>query len=84
MLLADSWGWAIATEPSLKVQVSRWENSVVRPGPTYQVLLCALFRATPDELGFTRATQAATLADRVASLEAALDRLTSQLGEVAA
>ncbi|MHC5702391.1 helix-turn-helix domain-containing protein [Streptomyces tirandamycinicus] len=84
VLLADSWGWAIATEPSLKVQVSRWENGVVRPGPTYQVLLCALFRATPDELGFTRATQAATLADRVASLEAALDRLTSQLGEVAA
>ncbi|MEU3303371.1 helix-turn-helix transcriptional regulator [Streptomyces sp. NPDC006678] len=85
IVLADSWGWSIATETSLKVQMSRWENGAVRPGSSYQVLLCAVFRATPDELGFTStAGTPGTLADRVASLEALVDRLASQLGEVAA
>ncbi|MFE0201179.1 XRE family transcriptional regulator [[Kitasatospora] papulosa] len=84
VLLAGHWGWEIAAESSLKVQMSRWENGAVHPGPSYQVLLCAVLRATPDDLGFTRATGTAALADRVASLETLVDRLAAQLKGVAA
>ncbi|MFD5662368.1 XRE family transcriptional regulator [Streptomyces hirsutus] len=84
LLLADHWGWDIASEASLKVLVSRWENRTHQPGPTYQVLLCAVFRSTPDQLGLTRPTGTATLADRVGDLECLVDRLLTRLGEVAA
>ncbi|MEV1052555.1 XRE family transcriptional regulator [Streptomyces sp. NPDC049887] len=84
VLLAGHWGWEIAAESSLKVQMSRWENGAVHPGPSCQVLLCAVLRATPDDLGFTRATGTAALADRVASLETLVDRLAAQLKGVAA
>ncbi|MGI5513023.1 XRE family transcriptional regulator [Streptomyces sp. CA-106131] len=77
-LLAESWGWEVAAESSLKVQMSRWENGVNRPSQTYQVLLCALFRATPDALGFT-GTGNATLADRIDALEHLVSDLTAQL-----
>ncbi|MGI5138566.1 XRE family transcriptional regulator [Streptomyces sp. CA-106110] len=77
-LLAESWGWEVAAETSLKVQMSRWENGVNRPSQTYQVLLCALFRATPDALGFT-GTGNATLADRIDALEHLVSDLTAQL-----
>ncbi|MFI6944308.1 XRE family transcriptional regulator [Streptomyces sp. NPDC050418] len=85
ILLAEHWGWDIATESSLKVQLSRWENDAMRPGPKYQVLLCALYRSTPDELGFTRKGRPPTravLADRVATLESLLERLVAQSGAV--
>lgn len=84
MLLADHWGWDIAAENSLKVFVSRWENDTHRPGQTYQVLLCAIFRVTPAELGFTRPAAASTLHERLAALESVIEGLTEQLGEVAA
>jgi transcriptional regulator with XRE-family HTH domain len=77
-LLAESWDWEVAAESSLKVQMSRWENGVNRPSQTYQVLLCALFRATPDALGFTRPGNA-TLADRIDALEHLVSDLTAQL-----
>ncbi|WP_405666193.1 hypothetical protein [Streptomyces sp. NBC_00055] len=84
MLLADHWGWDIAAENSLKVFVSRWENDTHRPGPAYQVLLCAIFRATPAELGFTRSAVASTLNERLTALESVIEGLTERLGEVAA
>ncbi|MFI2353013.1 helix-turn-helix domain-containing protein [Streptomyces sp. NPDC019443] len=84
LLLAEHWGWDIAAENSLKVFISRWENDTHRPGQTYQVLLCAIFRATPDELGFTRPASATTLIERVAALESVIEGLTGRLGEVAA
>ncbi|MFJ8547880.1 XRE family transcriptional regulator [Streptomyces sp. NPDC093676] len=77
-LLAESWGWEVAAESSLTVQISRWENGVNRPSQTYQVLLCALFRATPQDLGFTR-TGNATLADRIDALEHLVSDLAAQL-----
>ncbi|QFR00314.1 XRE family transcriptional regulator [Streptomyces phaeolivaceus] len=84
-LLAENWGWQIASESSLKVQLSRWEHDVTRPGETYRVLLCAVYRATPDELGFNRPRPAKaplpsqSLRDRVSELEARLEMLTSYL-----
>ncbi|NUK12641.1 XRE family transcriptional regulator [Streptomyces lunaelactis] len=84
MLLADHWGWEIAAEKSLKVFISRWENDTHRPSQTYQVLLCAIFRATPAELGFTRPAAATTLTQRVTALESVIEDLTGRLGEVAA
>jgi tetratricopeptide (TPR) repeat protein len=42
----------VASAPSLKTQISRWENGHVTPD-FYQPLLCELFRATPAQLGFT-------------------------------
>ncbi|WJV47525.1 XRE family transcriptional regulator [Streptomyces flavofungini] len=84
-LLAEHWGWDIACESSLKTQLSMWENDARRPGPKYQVLLCALYHSTPDELGFTRKGRPPTraaLADRVATLEALLERLVAQSGAV--
>ncbi|NEB94939.1 helix-turn-helix transcriptional regulator [Streptomyces bauhiniae] len=82
-LLAGSWKWEIASESSLKVQLSRWEHGVTRPGETYRVLLCAVYRATPDELGFTHSRQsepsAKSLRDRVSELEARLETLTGYL-----
>jgi transcriptional regulator with XRE-family HTH domain len=87
IVLADHWDWDIAAETSLKVQLSRWENDVVRPCPTYQVLLCAVFRTTPEELGFTRQASTVTraaLADRVRELEDLVNSLADRLGEVAA
>ncbi|WP_445395135.1 XRE family transcriptional regulator [Streptomyces sp. LE64] len=84
-LLAREWGWQIASEPSLKVQVSRWEHGVTRPGETYRVLLSAVYRATPEELGFDQTrpggtgTSTKSLRDRVGELEARLELLTSYL-----
>jgi hypothetical protein len=91
--LADHWGWVIASENSLKVQLSRWENSANEPNPTYQVLLCAVLRATPAELGFSHASRPAAplpgedvsaLADRVRALETLVIQLAARLGAVAA
>ncbi|MGX1886152.1 XRE family transcriptional regulator [Streptomyces sp. NPDC055287] len=83
-LTAEHWGWDIAADNSLKVFVSRWENETHRPGATYQVLLCAVFRATPDELGFTRPVPVVSLSQRVAALESLVRDLSEQLGQVAA
>ncbi|MFC9912063.1 helix-turn-helix domain-containing protein [Streptomyces sp. NPDC127197] len=93
MRLAEHWGWPIASENSLKVQLSRWENGANQPNQTYQVLLCAVLRATPAELGFGRADRptapilgqdVAALADRVQALEALVIQLSARLGAVAA
>jgi len=86
MLLADAWKWQIASESSLKVYISQWENGVVRrPSETYRVLLCALYRATPEELGFTAQERkvsdagAAELRARVNDLAAMVENLTVAL-----
>jgi transcriptional regulator with XRE-family HTH domain len=80
VLLADNWGWEIASEPSLKVQLSRWEHGVCRPSETYRVLLCSLYRATPKELGFDRAPQTAKgLRERIGTLESLIENLTATL-----
>ncbi|MFF7601222.1 helix-turn-helix domain-containing protein [Streptomyces mirabilis] len=93
LLLADHWGWLIASANSLKVQLSRWENGANEPSPTYQVLLCAVLRATPSELGFGRVDRpavpipgedVAALADRVQSLETLVIQLSARLGSVVA
>ncbi|MER6982726.1 helix-turn-helix domain-containing protein [Streptomyces carpinensis] len=92
-LLAEHWGWPIAAESSLKVQLSRWENGANGPNPSYQVLLCAVLRATPEELGFGRADRpvaplpgedVAALADRVQALETLVIQLSARLGAVSA
>ncbi|MET9292442.1 XRE family transcriptional regulator [Streptomyces sp. NPDC003077] len=81
LALADHWGWQVAAENSLKVQLSRWENEIGRPGDTYQVLFCALYRMPPEALGFTASARSAvpvtraTLQQRVEVLEAQLARL---------
>ncbi|MGW3724372.1 XRE family transcriptional regulator [Streptomyces sp. NPDC000851] len=90
--LAERWGWLIASENSLKVQLSRWENGAT-PSQTYQVLLSVVLRATPVELGFGRADRpaapvlgqdVAVLADRVQALETLVIQLSARLGAVAA
>ncbi|WP_079190765.1 hypothetical protein [Streptomyces acidiscabies] len=87
VLLADAWKWRIASEPSLKVYISEWENGSRRPGETYRVLLCALYRATPEELGFTaydtargkRDGATAELRERVNDLTSMVENLTAAL-----
>lgn len=85
LALADHWGWQVATEDSLKVQLHRWEHQQGRPGETYRVLLCALFQSSPDALGFTapaRQASPSALRDRVESLEALVLQLTDALAQV--
>ncbi|QCX76682.1 hypothetical protein C9F11_15065 [Streptomyces sp. YIM 121038] len=78
-LLAENWGWQIAAETSLKVQLSRWEHESGRPSEMYQVLLCALYRATPDELGFRRTpVTVKALQNRIDDLEALVCTLTAE------
>ncbi|NEC87291.1 XRE family transcriptional regulator [Streptomyces sp. SID12501] len=82
LLLADNWDWQIASESSLKVYISDWERGARRPGETYRVLLSTLYRATPEELGFTaqrRDTAGDDLRARVNDLAAMVERLTSAL-----
>lgn len=90
--MADHWGWPVASQTSLKVQLSRWENGA-NPGPTYQVLLCAVLRATPADLGFEHAARpaaaspgedVAALAGRVQALETLVVQLSARLGAVVA
>ncbi|MFJ4246013.1 XRE family transcriptional regulator [Streptomyces iakyrus] len=90
--LADHWGWPVASQTSLKVQLSRWENGA-NPGPTYQVLLCAVLRATPADLGFEPSARpaapspgddVAALAGRVQALETLVVQLSAQLSAVVA
>ncbi|MFE6592651.1 hypothetical protein [Streptomyces sp. NPDC057781] len=91
MRLADHWGWPVASQSSLKVQLSRWENGT-NPSPTYQVLLCAVLRATPADLGFEPSARpapspgedAASLANRVQALETLVVQLSAQLNAVIA
>ncbi|WP_086747987.1 hypothetical protein [Streptomyces scabiei] len=85
MLLADNWDWQIASEQSLRVYMSDWERGVRRPNETYRVLLCTLYRATPDDLGFTaprRETAMDDLSARVNELAAVVERLTVALSGV--
>ncbi|MGW4922624.1 XRE family transcriptional regulator [Streptomyces parvulus] len=89
--LADHWGWPVASQSSLKVQLSRWENGA-NPSPTYQVLLCAVLRATPADLDFESSARpapspgedAASLASRVQALETLVVQLSAQLNAVIA
>ena len=86
--LAEHWGWPVASQSSLKVQLSRWENGT-NPGPTYQVLLCAVLRATPADLGFEPSAPSpgedvAALAGRVQALETLVVQLSAQLSAVIA
>jgi hypothetical protein len=77
-LVAERWGWEIAAEASLKVMYHRWEHEAVRPGRAYQVLLCSVFRRTPDEPGFAEPSpcpdEAALLA-RISALESMVQQL---------
>jgi transcriptional regulator with XRE-family HTH domain len=50
--LAKRKGCSIATAASLKTLVSRWENGHATPDSFHQPLLCELYKATPNELGF--------------------------------
>ncbi|MFG2223535.1 XRE family transcriptional regulator [Streptomyces sp. NPDC048644] len=83
MALADRWGWQTATEGSMRVQLHRWEHQDSRPSETYRVLLCAVFQATPQALGFTvsapQATTKTALSARVESLESMVMQLTDAL-----
>ncbi|NSC21361.1 XRE family transcriptional regulator [Streptomyces albus subsp. chlorinus] len=93
VLTADQWGWEVAAETSLKVMLHGWEHQQRRPGEMYQVLLCAVYRTTPEELGFTagRAAPAVTvsksqhqaatqeLRERVESLEDLVRELSDRL-----
>ncbi|WP_328865484.1 XRE family transcriptional regulator [Streptomyces sp. NBC_00304] len=80
VLLAESWGWQVAAETSLKVQLSRWEHGASRPSETYRVLFCALYRTTPDALGFSQRRETTKdLRARISELEAAVERLTGSL-----
>ncbi|MFB8381061.1 XRE family transcriptional regulator [Streptomyces rubiginosohelvolus] len=72
ILLARSWGWQVASEPSLKVQLSCWEHGRRRPNESYRLLLCTVYRATAEELGFDRTAGEAsvrTLRQRINDLE---------------
>lgn len=83
--LAERWEWRVATENSLKVQLHKWEHGQVRPGETYQALLCAIYRADADSLGFHQpelAGSTSELSDRIASLESLVARLTDALSNV--
>ncbi|MFI5620387.1 XRE family transcriptional regulator [Streptomyces sp. NPDC051567] len=86
LALAERWGWQVAAESSLKVQLHRWEHQQGLPGETYRVLLCALFQAPPAELGFTQAPAPAPGAtapkDSSAELSARVDHLESLLGRL--
>ncbi|MFD5349373.1 hypothetical protein ACFWJY_37885, partial [Streptomyces anulatus] len=90
ILLARSWGWQVASEPSLKVQLSCWEHGRRRPNESYRLLLCTVYRATAEELGFDRMAgeaSARTLRQRVNDLErlvASLTLTTPDAREVAA
>ncbi|MYQ82446.1 MULTISPECIES: helix-turn-helix domain-containing protein [unclassified Streptomyces] len=82
-LLARSWGWQIAAEPSLKVQLSRWEHGRARPNETYRALLCAAYQVTPGELGFDAADRSATvksLRERINDLERLVESLVGTAG----
>ncbi|MFJ7422443.1 XRE family transcriptional regulator [Streptomyces uncialis] len=82
LALAGRWGWQVATENSLKVQLHRWEHEQGRPGETYRVLLCAVYESTPQTLGFHRAGPASEdgeLRARVDSLESMVGRLVAAL-----
>ncbi|MBM7058222.1 XRE family transcriptional regulator [Streptomyces durocortorensis] len=79
VLLARSRGWQVASEPSLKVQLSGWEHGRRRPNETYRLLLCAVYRATAEELGFDVADRSATvktLRERINDLERLVEHLT--------
>ncbi|MFD0211992.1 XRE family transcriptional regulator [Streptomyces hirsutus] len=85
VLLADAWGWQIAAESSLKVQLSRWEHGASRPNETYRALLCAAYQTTPEALGFDRPEQSQmvkSLRERVNTLEALVESLTGALSAV--
>ncbi|MDI3417901.1 helix-turn-helix domain-containing protein [Streptomyces luteolus] len=82
VLLAQSWDWQIAAESSLKVQLSRWEHGATRPNETYRALLCAVYRTTPETLGFDRPQQSQTvksLRERVNALESLVENLMGAL-----
>jgi hypothetical protein len=92
ILQAEYWSWEVATESSLKVQLHRWEHEQVRPSHSYQVLLCAIFGASPERLGFTSPTPCAedpevldapTVCPGHAELLARIDALEAQLQRIA-
>jgi transcriptional regulator with XRE-family HTH domain len=80
-LIAEQWDWEIASEASLKVCISHWENGLNRPNETYRVLLSTMYRTTPADLGFSAAKNPdmAELQQRIASLEAVVDQLAARV-----
>ncbi|WAE68463.1 XRE family transcriptional regulator [Streptomyces cavourensis] len=79
ILLARSWGWQVASKSSLKVQLSCWEHGRRRPNESYRLLLCTVYRATAEELGFDRLAGEAsvrTLRQRINDLERLVASLT--------
>ncbi len=86
ILLARSWGWQVASEPSLKVQLSCWEHGRRRPNESYRLLLCTVYRATAEELGFNRLSGEAsvkTLRQRINDLELLVESLTLTMASAA-
>lgn len=80
-LIAEQWDWEIAAEASLKVLISHWENGLRRPNEAYRVLLSAMYRTPPDDLGFStgKRLDLPALQERIASLEIIVDQLAARL-----
>ncbi|WP_461021550.1 helix-turn-helix domain-containing protein [Thalassiella azotivora] len=86
-LLAETSGTPIAGLPSLKTQLSRWENGRVQPDPMYRRLIRELTGLTDDALGFTTESaprpMVSALDERLAAARALteplIDSLTVQL-----
>ncbi|NEA42899.1 helix-turn-helix transcriptional regulator [Streptomyces sp. SID11385] len=84
-ILARHWGWQIASEASLKVLLSCWESGKRTPSETYVRLFCALYRATPEDLGFVvRDSRVVSAPGTVASVQNAVTHLAAQLAELQA
>jgi transcriptional regulator with XRE-family HTH domain len=50
--LAADLGEGLPQTPTLRVQLSRWENGHRRPGGFYRHLFCQLYQRAPEQLGF--------------------------------
>ena len=76
--LAAERGVAVAAPPSLKTQLSRWENQHALPEEHYRALLRELYRSTDSELGLVEPT------DSAESAESDAHTLRARLAEAAA
>ncbi|MFF4735107.1 helix-turn-helix domain-containing protein [Streptomyces sp. NPDC001262] len=82
LLTAQAWGWNVAAEQSVVQYLHRWEHGETRPGSAYQVLLCAIYRSTPEQLGFTEprpGPESDGLRAQVTALESVVQQLTAAM-----
>ncbi|WP_406402722.1 hypothetical protein OH805_26030 [Streptomyces sp. NBC_00879] len=83
-IVADQWGCQIASEASLKVQLHRWEHGQARPNQRYQALLCAIFRTSPEQLGFNGRPTCSVHEDLLARIDVLEDQVRRLAGLLAA